>query len=706
MPLTKPFKFIKAFQILCKFIIDTLDNTSNAFIWIVRRTKIRIRLLVALVLLSIIPLSIIGIISYELASTAVDSKIRKYSEQIITQAEDIVSREMRNLDTVTNELLSSEGFQECISLINSGVSGDIMNSLDKLKQVSTPKFAFLKSITQAYLVIDNDGYIIYSKSTAQAFSVQNIQHLLELADEAGGASVWAFQTKETIEGLKENCIILTRMLRSKDMEKIGYMLITLHEPDYADTYKNIDMGDDSEFFVIDKSGIIVSSKNPSEVSLEYSDKNLLSEITKNLDNSIKVFKYDKYLISTSRLVANKDWFIVGKVPLKYLNKETDDIAIYLITTALLCILMIIILTALITRSIYMPIKKLTGFMFEAKNGNLTIDVKDDGRDEIGQLTVNFKMMIENIRKLIKDVNSIIVKVSKDADFVAASSELSYSTSSNIAQIIDSIAQGAAEQARQAGIGVENITKLSEGISSVGHKMLNVSRSVANTRDLSQSSLLTSELLNDKAKLTSTASKNIIDNIEELTDYMKKIKNILKIIVNISDQTNLISVNASIEAAKGGKTASGFAVVATEIKKLAGSSKASVANITELIKTIKEKADSAINEANNSHETIERQMEAVNETSKAFKEISKEMEEIFDHVNNVDASLKEVLEFKEEAIENIKKIAEVSQEAAATSEEVTAATQQQIAQAQELSDFANNLKELSQKLMKSISNFKI
>ncbi|NLD45666.1 MAG: hypothetical protein GX660_00510, partial [Clostridiaceae bacterium] len=378
--MTKPFKFIKAFQILCKFIIDTLDNTSNAFIWIVRRTKIRIRLLVALVLLSIIPLSIIGIISYELASTAVDSKIRKYSEQIITQAEDIVSREMRNLDTVTNELLSSEGFQECISLINSGVSGDIMNSLDKLKQVSTPKFAFLKSITQAYLVIDNDGYIIYSKSTAQAFSVQNIQHLLELADEAGGASVWAFQTKETIEGLKENCIILTRMLRSKDMEKIGYMLITLHEPDYADTYKNIDMGDDSEFFVIDKSGIIVSSKNPSEVSLEYSDKNLLSEITKNLDNSIKVFKYDKYLISTSRLVANKDWFIVGKVPLKYLNKETDDIAIYLITTALLCILMIIILTALITRSIYMPIKKLTGFMFEAKNGNLTIDVKDDGRD--------------------------------------------------------------------------------------------------------------------------------------------------------------------------------------------------------------------------------------------------------------------------------------------------------------------------------------
>lgn len=704
--MTKPFKFIKAFQILCKFIIDTLDNTSNAFIWIVRRTKIRIRLLVALVLLSIIPLSIIGIISYELASTAVDSKIRKYSEQIITQAEDIVSREMRNLDTVTNELLSSEGFQECISLINSGVSGDIMNSLDKLKQVSTPKFAFLKSITQAYLVIDNDGYIIYSKSTAQAFSVQNIQHLLELADEAGGASVWAFQTKETIEGLKENCIILTRMLRSKDMEKIGYILITLHEPDYADTYKNIDMGDDSEFFVIDKSGIIVSSKNPSEVSLEYSDKNLLSEITKNLDNSIKVFKYDKYLISTSRLVANKDWFIVGKVPLKYLNKETDDIAIYLITTALLCILMIIILTALITRSIYMPIKKLTGFMFEAKNGNLTIDVKDDGRDEIGQLTVNFKMMIENIRKLIKDVNSIIVKVSKDADFVAASSELSYSTSSNIAQIIDSIAQGAAEQARQAGIGVENITKLSEGISSVGHKMLNVSRSVANTRDLSQSSLLTSELLNDKAKLTSTASKNIIDNIEELTDYMKKIKNILKIIVNISDQTNLISVNASIEAAKGGKTASGFAVVATEIKKLAGSSKASVANITELIKTIEEKADSAINEANNSHETIERQMEAVNETSKAFKEISKEMEEIFDHVNNVDASLKEVLEFKEEAIENIKKIAEVSQEAAATSEEVTAATQQQIAQAQELSDFANNLKELSQKLMKSISNFKI
>ncbi|OPZ93514.1 MAG: Methyl-accepting chemotaxis protein McpC [Firmicutes bacterium ADurb.Bin419] len=416
--------------------------------------------------------------------------------------------------------------------------------------------------------------------------------------------------------------------------------------------------------------------------------------------------YNNYLISTSNLKSNKDWFIVGKVPLKYLNKETTEIAAYLITIVAICIVLTLILTALITRSIYMPLDKLTRFMHEAKNGNFTMDIKDDSSDEIGQLTMNFKKMLENIRELIKDVNSIIVKVSKDADFVAKSSELSYSTSGNIAEVIGTIAQGAAEQAGQAGIGVENITKLSNGISSVGDKMLNVSRSVANTRDLSQSSLHTSELLSEKAKLTSTASRNIINNIEELTDYMKQIKNILKIIVNISEQTNLISINASIEAAKAGKTATGFAVVATEIKKLARTSKTSVASISELLKTIEAKADSAINEANNSYEIIDRQMEAVNETSKAFRVISREMEEIFAHVNNVDTSLSEVLEFKEEAIENIKRIAQVSQEAAATSEEVTAATQEQIAQAQELSNFAHSLHELSQKLMKSISNFKV
>ncbi len=699
-------RVMKAFQIFCKYVLRILNSISNSFIWIIRKTKIRIRLLIALVLLSIIPLAIIGIISYRLSSTAVDSKIRKYSEQIITQAEDIVSREMRNFDIVSNELLSSNDFQECAVQMNSGISGDMMNSLDKLKQISTPKFAFLESITQAYLVINNDGYIIYSKSAAQGFSVENIQNLLQLADDAGGASVWAFHIRETLEGLKEPCIILARMLRSKDMEKIGYILFTLNEPDFATTYKNIDIGDDSEFFIMDKSGIVISSKNSSEVSFEYKDKSLLSEITANLNNSIKVFKHENYLISTSNIGSNKDWFIVGKVPLNYLNKETNEIAAYLITIVVICIILILFLTTLITRSIYIPIDKLTRFMYEAKNGNLTMDIKDDGRDEICQLTMNFKKMIENIRELIKDVSSIIVKVSKDADFVAKSSELSYTTSSNIAMVVGSIAVGTSEQAGQAGIGVENITKLSNEIGNIGNKMHTVSKSVASTRDLSQKSLQISEFLSEKAKLTSTASKNIIKNIEELTEYMKKIKSILKIIVNISEQTNLISINASIEAAKAGKTATGFAVVATEIKKLAKSSKASVASISELLKTIEIKADSAINEANNSYEIIDRQMEAVNETSKAFKIISEEMEDIFAHVNNVDASLNEVLEFKEEVMENIKKIAHVSQEAAATTEEVTANTQDQIAQAQNLSNFASSLHELSQELMKSISNFKV
>ncbi|OPZ90395.1 MAG: hypothetical protein BWY74_02338 [Firmicutes bacterium ADurb.Bin419] len=289
--MTKPIKFIKALQISGKYVIAIPKHITNAFIWIIRKTKIRIRLLIALVMLSIIPLAIIGIISYKLSSTAVDSKIRKYSEQIITQAEEIVSREMSNFDTVSNELLSSNDFQECVVQMNSGVSGDMMNSLDKLKQVSTPKFAFLKSITQAYLVINDDGYIIYSKSAAQGFSVKNIQNLLQLADNAGGSSVWAFQTRETLDGIIDPCVILVRMIRSKDMEKLGYMLLTLNEPDFAATYKNIDIGDNSEFFIMDKSSKVISSKNSSEVSFEYKDKSLLSEINTNFNNAIKVFKY-------------------------------------------------------------------------------------------------------------------------------------------------------------------------------------------------------------------------------------------------------------------------------------------------------------------------------------------------------------------------------------------------------------------------------
>jgi len=359
---------------------------------------------------------------------------------------------------------------------------------------------------------------------------------------------------------------------------------------------------------------------------------------------------------------------------------------------------------IIAYSISSPLNNIMNLMEQAKKGKLNIELHDDNRDEMAQISASFNDMILNIRQLIIQVKMLSQDVLSGSKKIATSSESTRASSGQIAVIMQQIAQGASEQADEATKSASNMNRLSERIDIVGKEMNTVSKSVCDAGEMSENALGTVKLLNERASLTKSVSQKIIDDIGSLNIDMKQIEKIIKIIAGISEQTDLLSLNAAIEAARAGEAGRGFAVVADEVKKLAYKSKEATVSINDTVKSIQKKTETTVNAANETSIIIEQQMSAVNETDNAFKTIFKEMGHVSNCFEEMVTSIKEILISKEKAIESIVQISAVSQQAAATAEEVSATTEEQMASSEELSNLSKELNGMACQLTTVISKF--
>jgi methyl-accepting chemotaxis protein len=343
---------------------------------------------------------------------------------------------------------------------------------------------------------------------------------------------------------------------------------------------------------------------------------------------------------------------------------------------------------------------------KAKEGNLIYSIEDDSRDEIGDVIRGFNHMIENIRKLILEVSDLSQKVINHSILVNNSSEQSKISSRQISEVMNQVAVGASDQAENLANGVGSINILADDINKVEEDMKFVAETANGTKKLSQNSLNVVKALNEKASQTSSASDRVIKNITNLSKDMEQIVKITKTISTIADQTNLLSLNASIEAAKAGEAGRGFSVVANEVKKLADQSKESSKEIKFIIDDILNKTSDTTKVAHNANKFMEEQMNIVKETDSSLRSIYESMESLMERVNNVSQSIKSALDSKENVLDSIENISAISEETASIAEEVSATTQEQVASSEELSKLSKYLDEMSKKLNESISVFKV
>ncbi|WP_242855915.1 methyl-accepting chemotaxis protein [Ruminiclostridium josui] len=496
-------------------------------------------------------------------------------------------------------------------------------------------------------------------------------------------------------------------------------VILIPKPNFlVSSYKDMDTGKDDKgknfpILIVDSNGKIISSRAEDKYPVNNANddsKKLAAGITKAANGDVKAGHIDlkiggsKSLITYTKL-GSKDWYLASVVPYSYLNKEANSLRNKTVIIGIICFLIAILLCIVIARSVSTPLEKVTAAMKKAKEGDLTGTINDNENDEISDVCHNFNEMITNINKLVASVRTSSQGVLNSAQKIATASEAAYSSSEQVALTIEQIAKGSTDQAEEINESVSYMDKLAQGIEYVGEDVAKVTSIAREISGLNETATATIKELNTKSSQVSNTTAKVSENINDLSSSMKEIQKILKMMVNISEQTNLLSLNAAIEAARAGEAGKGFAVVANEVKKLADQSKEFTGSINSIIADIEKKTNDTVQEVFKSNEVVSEQILAVNNTQELFKTVFSAMDEVIENIERTEKSVENIMVSKEKVMEAMENISAVAEESAATTEEISASTQEQMASAEDLANHARTLNDLSVDLRSQISKFK-
>lgn len=681
----------------------------------IRLIKVKYRLMVSFLLLSIIPILILGSISYSKSNGAIRTKISTYSVQLMNQLNKNISIEMDKIQGYGEDIALSIEIQSMLKDFENLNDMDQYEVMSKVAEVLSQKLISAHQVDDVFIITKNN--LILKKGIGQSatnittLDSETIEHIKKLAEEYNGGTVWY-----TDKLLGEGKIVLARMIKllsEPSQPSVGYLITVFDEKCISNIYKNMDMGEGTEVSIINSNGIIISSNN-SDIDIgkqydKYNRAGLISDISSKVAKQEYAFTTEigseNYLVACSYLKKN-DWYAVAVIPFTYLSKEANNIKNSIFLIVLVCFVIALFVSFVISNSISVPLSNLVRIMEEAEKGNLTLRVSDRSGDEIGQVALSFNKMVENIRSLILKVHEAAGRVFDHSQSIASTAQQSHAASEQVASTMQHMTEGSAEQARETQNCLEQMGRLSVSINKVEKEMEDVNSVSSNMKNLCQDALEVVKSLNKKAVKASTVTEKIVVDINSLNNDMKEIEKIVKLISEIAEQTNLLSLNAAIEAARAGKAGRGFAVVADEVKKLADQSKDASYLINNIIKNIKQKTDSTVEEANNAGKIIMEQMSAVDDTDSAFKTIFREMEGITKQLKNVETSIKEMQLSKENTLKAIETISSVSQETSAIVEHVCATTEEQTVGAEELAEYSGKLNGMAAELEKSVSLFKI
>jgi len=309
----------------------------------------------------------------------------------------------------------------------------------------------------------------------------------------------------------------------------------------------------------------------------------------------------------------------------------------------------------------------------ASKGDLSKEIRVHTDDEIGDMAKSVNTMIANLRRIIGEINTTTSSLASSSEELSATS--------------DDMSKGAHELSSQTEQVVTAMTEVSQTIMDMAKNATSAAEGGKNASETAaKGKTIVDRTAGDMVILAKTVQE-AAGTIEELGRSSAQIGAIVEVINGIADQTNLLALNAAIEAARAGEQGRGFAVVADEVRKLAERTGQATKDIAQRIASIQAAAGESVDAMKRGSDEVDKGVKLANEASVSLETIVKTSTNAMDMVQRIAAATEQQSAATEEVSQNMEHIADITKQSSASTEQIKVS-------ASELAKLASNLKEMT------------
>lgn len=370
------------------------------------------------------------------------------------------------------------------------------------------------------------------------------------------------------------------------------------------------------------------------------------------------------------------------------------------------VLIAIIISFIMGRRLMRPLVKVSTIIEDVANGNIEADfsVVKESNDEIG-------LIIEKMKELTQSLGSIVGKIRNSSDTMSSNSYELNDTSSQTLAANNEISKAVEDVAEGSTGMAASISKINENLLEMSNETKDINASVDEIKNQTTAVQDSSKIMNDKIKSMQDSSHKmdegisaISKRIETVNTTVDKVSNIVSVIEEISSETNLLSLNASIEAARAGDAGKGFAVVAQEIRVLSDNTNTELENIKQIISSLVEECRYCVQASGTIVEDNAKQKEEIKAVLDEFGSLDEQIQKTAEKADEIEELVTAMIELNDDITKSSNSLTDVSAANAAATEEMNANIEELNAMMHGVSEMAEHMNNESDGLKEALSFF--
>jgi len=427
-------------------------------------------------------------------------------------------------------------------------------------------------------------------------------------------------------------------------------------------------------------------------------------LAKQTGDTVGSFRGQEYFVSY-RPVANTDWVVVSFYPKDAALSATYDMVGHSALVALFTLIVFAVIGLVVTRKALAPLKRLTIGVEQVAGGDLTCNVSDNSKDELGHVAKAFNSMTNSLGQIVRSVKHSSSLVLDAAGQVAAAAGQSESASLQVSEAIEDIVGHVTKQSKDTATTENLLDELMDISTCVSGNSGQVAVATRECMAVASEGQLVVDKTAREMRDMKTNVENTADTIAALGRSVQEINQIIDIITTITKQINLVALNAAIEAAHAGTAGRGFAVVADEVRRLAEQSTTAVNSITTIVKGVQAGTIQAVASMEQSFSSIEQSAATSGNLGNSFAKIVEAISNVQQQADSITTQTQRQADLCRQALTAVGDIHVAATKNTSSIQGIAAVSQEQSAAIQNITGSVEELKVLAHDLEGMVQQFK-